>query len=117
MEYSNTVEYDEKKDPGQAGVHDVELARTESDDVKETKEHLFDGNYDLAAVVRTPSAMDDEIEEDSPYPEVRAAVSNMDDPTMQVNTWRVWFLGMFWAIIMAGVNQVGPRTLARCDRP
>ncbi|KAJ9098838.1 hypothetical protein QFC20_005892 [Naganishia adeliensis] len=105
MEYSNTVEYDEKKDPGQAGVHDVELARTESDDVKETKEHLFDGNYDPAAVVRTPSAMDDEIEEDSPYPEVRAAVSNMDDPTMQVNTWRVWFLGMFWAIIMAGVNQ------------
>lgn len=105
MEYGNTVDY-EKKDPGQVGLHEVELARSESDDIKDTKEHLFDGNYDPAAVVRTPSTMDDEIEEDSPYPEVRAAVSNMDDPTMIVNTWRVWFLGMFWAIIMAGVNQV-----------
>lgn len=26
---------------------------------------------------------------DSPYPEVRAAVSNTDDPTMIVNTFRV----------------------------
>ncbi|KAJ9101471.1 hypothetical protein QFC19_005122 [Naganishia cerealis] len=104
MEYNDAVDY-EKKDPTQNGLHNVELARSDSDDLKETKEHLFDGNYDPAAVVRTPSMMDDEIEEDSPYPEVRAAVSNMDDPTMHVNTWRVWFLGLFWAIIMAGVNQ------------
>lgn len=108
MEYNDPVEY-EKKDPGQVGLHNVELARSDSDDLKDTKEHLFDGNYDPAAVIRTPSMMDDEIEEDSPYPEVRAAVSNMDDHTMHVNTWRVWFLGMFWTIIMAGVNQVSTR--------
>jgi hypothetical protein len=46
-----------------------------------------------------------DVEEDSPYPEVRAAVSNVDDPTMPVNTPRMWFLGFFWAIIIAGVNQ------------
>jgi hypothetical protein len=104
MEYSNTVDY-EKKDPTHVGTHNVEEL-SESEDIKLTKEHLGDGNYDPAAVIRTPSRMDEEVEEDSPYPEVRAAVSNMDDPTMIVNTWRVWFLGIFWAIIMAGVNQV-----------
>jgi hypothetical protein len=113
MEYNDPVEY-EKKDPTQVGLHNVELARSESDDLKETKEHLFDGNYDPAAVIREPSMLDEDIEEDSPYPEVRAAVSNMDDHTMHVNTWRVWFLGMFWTIIMAGVNQVS--NLSQWDR-
>lgn len=27
---------------------------------------------------------------DSPYPEVRAVVSNTDDPSMECNTFRVW---------------------------
>ena len=32
-------------------------------------------------------------EEDSPYPEVRAAVANIDDPDMPANTFRVWVIG------------------------
>lgn len=63
-------------------------------DPKEHNHHLYDGNY--------PNLKDlnnDDIEEDSPYPEVRAAVSNMDDSTMVVNTWRMWVLGLFWAIV------------------
>ena len=33
-------------------------------------------------------------EEDSPYPEVRASVSNIDDPDMPAMTVRMWFVGL-----------------------
>ncbi|KAA1478168.1 OPT oligopeptide transporter [Dentipellis sp. KUC8613] len=46
-----------------------------------------------------------ELEEDSPYPEVRSAVSNTDDPEMPCSTPRAWVFGIFWAIIIPGVNQ------------
>ncbi|KAL4247172.1 oligopeptide OPT transporter family protein [Abortiporus biennis] len=45
------------------------------------------------------------LEDDSPYPEVRSAVSNTDDPTMPVNTLRAWLIGIIWAIIIPGLNQ------------
>ena len=32
-------------------------------------------------------------EDDSPYPEVRSAVANTDDPTVPVNTLRTWVIG------------------------
>lgn len=48
----------------------------------------------------------DEGEEDSVYAEVRAAVSNTDDPTMPVNTIRVWVLGSLGSILLSSVNQV-----------
>ncbi|KAI0340457.1 OPT oligopeptide transporter [Trametopsis cervina] len=44
-------------------------------------------------------------EDDSPYPEVRSAVANTDDPDMPVNTFRAWFVGVIWAIIIPGLNQ------------
>ncbi|KAF7355477.1 OPT oligopeptide transporter [Mycena sanguinolenta] len=44
-------------------------------------------------------------EDDSPYPEVRSAVANTDDPTIPVSTLRAWTLGMIWAIIIPGLNQ------------
>jgi OPT family oligopeptide transporter len=34
-------------------------------------------------------------EEDSPYPEVRASVSNIDDPDMPALTIRMWIIGLF----------------------
>jgi OPT family small oligopeptide transporter len=46
-------------------------------------------------------ALDDE----SPYPEVRSAVANTDDPDMPVTTVRTWVLGLIWAIIIPGLNQ------------
>lgn len=42
---------------------------------------------------------------DSPYPEVRAVVPNTDDPTIQINHWRTWFLTTIFVIVFAGVNQ------------
>ncbi|KAI0067959.1 OPT-domain-containing protein [Artomyces pyxidatus] len=44
--------------------------------------------------------------EESPYPEVRAAVSNTDDPTMYVSTFRVWFLGIIFAAVIPCYNTI-----------
>ncbi|RDB22006.1 Sexual differentiation process protein isp4 [Hypsizygus marmoreus] len=45
------------------------------------------------------------LEDDSPYPEVRSAVANTDDPDIPVSTVRSWFLGLIWAIVIPGLNQ------------
>ncbi|OBZ77977.1 Sexual differentiation process protein isp4 [Grifola frondosa] len=57
---------------------------------------FFDPNYDTDATW---------LEDDSPYPEVRSAVANVDDPFMPVSTLRSWVLGICWAIILPGVNE------------
>ena len=46
----------------------------------------------------------DMMEEDSPYPEVRASVSNIDDPDMPALTFRTWLLGLFFCIIATAAN-------------
>ncbi|PWY71034.1 OPT oligopeptide transporter family [Aspergillus heteromorphus CBS 117.55] len=46
------------------------------------------------------------IENDSPYPEVRAVVDPTDDPAVSANTFRAWFLGLVATIIFTGVNQL-----------
>ena len=43
-------------------------------------------------------------EEDSPYIEVRASVSNMDDPDMPTMTFRVWFLGLTLVLVGSCLN-------------
>jgi len=45
------------------------------------------------------------LEDDSPYPEVRSAVANTDDPSIPAGTFRSWFIGIFWAILIPGLNQ------------
>ncbi|KAH8116232.1 OPT oligopeptide transporter protein-domain-containing protein, partial [Phellopilus nigrolimitatus] len=45
------------------------------------------------------------MEDDSPYPEVRCAVSNVDDPEMPASTVRAWFMGIMCAVIFPGLNQ------------
>ncbi|KDQ58270.1 hypothetical protein JAAARDRAFT_57989 [Jaapia argillacea MUCL 33604] len=47
----------------------------------------------------------DGLEDDSPYPEVRSAVANTDDPEMPSNTFRAWVIGIIWAILIPGLNQ------------
>ncbi|WRT65925.1 OPT family small oligopeptide transporter [Kwoniella shivajii] len=46
----------------------------------------------------------DMVEEDSPYPEVRASVSNIDDPEMPALTLRAWFIGLFFVVIGSAIN-------------
>ncbi|KAI5989473.1 OPT oligopeptide transporter protein-domain-containing protein [Pisolithus marmoratus] len=55
-----------------------------------------DPNLDLKHVVE---------EDDSPYPEVRSAVSNTDDLGIPVSTLRVYLMGLFWVILTSGLNQ------------
>jgi hypothetical protein len=43
--------------------------------------------------------------DESPYPEVRSAVANTDDPTMPSSTFRAWVVGLIWAVLISGVNQ------------
>jgi len=38
-------------------------------------------------------------EEDSPFPEVRASVSNIDDPDMPAMTVRMWFVGLVLSMV------------------
>ncbi|TFK71414.1 OPT oligopeptide transporter [Pluteus cervinus] len=45
------------------------------------------------------------LEDDSPYPEVRSAVANTDDPDIPVSTLRSWTLGIIFAILIPGLNQ------------
>jgi len=55
----------------------------------------------------TSSRMSDftDFDDESPYPEVRASVASIDDPTMPVNTFRTWFLGLLYTILISGLNQ------------
>ena len=56
-----------------------------------------DPNLDKAHLV--------DLDDESPYPEVRSAVANTDDPTMPVSTLRTWVIGLIWAILIPGLNQ------------
>jgi hypothetical protein len=42
----------------------------------------------------------------SPYAEVRASVSNTDDPSLPVETFRAWFIGLFFGGLFGAANQV-----------
>ncbi|TFK30379.1 OPT-domain-containing protein [Coprinopsis marcescibilis] len=53
---------------------------------------------------RISTALD--FDDESPYPEVRAAVSSVDDPLMPVATFRMWFLGILFMVVMIFFNQI-----------
>ena len=50
-------------------------------------------------------------DEDSPYPEVRASVSNIDDPEMPAMTVRMWIIGLILTLASGYV------LLPRAHRP
>ncbi|KAF5347710.1 hypothetical protein D9756_010325 [Leucocoprinus leucothites] len=62
----------------------VPLALPEFDDPNLNKDALIEGL----------------MEDDSPYPEVRSAVANTDDPDIPVSTIRSWTLGIIFAVIL-----------------
>ncbi|PLB41399.1 small oligopeptide transporter, OPT family [Aspergillus candidus] len=43
--------------------------------------------------------------DDSPFPEVRAVVSPVDEAHLPVNTMRMWVIGIIFTIVGAGLNQ------------
>lgn len=42
----------------------------------------------------------------SAYAEVRASISNADDPSLPAETFRVWFIGLGMVAMFASMNQV-----------
>nr|GAT55049.1 OPT oligopeptide transporter [Mycena chlorophos] len=83
--------------------------------VEEPKKFGAEKEDEIAVVVDAPefddpnldneAAINGILEDDSPYPEVRSAVANTDDPSIAVATLRAWVLGLIWAIIIPGLNQ------------
>ena len=80
--------------------YDLEKAHDEGDvhvaALVEQLEELDDPNLDKNALI---------LEDDSPYPKVRSAVANTDDPSMPCSTIRAWVIGFIFAIVMSGLNQ------------
>ena len=65
---------------------------------------IHDSHYRQDSVISTqPFAADEE--EQASDEEVASAVSNKDDPTMSVLTFRSWFLGLLFTCILSFVNQ------------
>lgn len=91
---SSRSSLDEKHD---LEAHQHPLAADDHVVEEVTDAHFADPNLDRANL--------GDLEEDSPYPEVRSAVANTDDPDMPCNTIRVWILGMVMAVIIPGLNQ------------
>ncbi|KAK9475197.1 OPT oligopeptide transporter protein-domain-containing protein [Dipodascopsis tothii] len=64
---------------------------------------FYEGDYDTYSLeLRTEAAL---IGHYSPYPEVRAVTDPFDDPTVYVETPRVYLLALIWTIIGAGIYQ------------
>ena len=79
---------------------DIQNRLTLSESVGHTQivamDHRDDPNFDSSAPA---------IEDESPYPEVRSAVSNTDDPTMPSSTLRSWVVGLIFVVLISGMNQ------------
>ncbi|SNX83934.1 probable isp4 - oligopeptide transporter [Melanopsichium pennsylvanicum] len=93
----NNVEHNLKTDFLDHRINDPNMDTAKIDQIERVIEQ---GDY------KAEYQIEEELEEDSPYPEVRAAVSNVDDPTMPVMTFRTWVLGMLFTIVIPGVNQL-----------
>ncbi|KAG6814032.1 hypothetical protein H0H92_003882 [Tricholoma furcatifolium] len=75
---------------------------------KEKRDDASDYESDRYSTSRAESRNSTAVEfdDESPYPEVRAAVASVDDPSMPVNTFRMWFLGLFFTIAVSFTNQL-----------
>ena len=60
--------------------------------------------YTSTSRPQTSDYMDEGEAEDSPYPEVRASVSNTDDTEMPALTFRVWLIGLHLCMVGGAMN-------------
>ncbi|SCU94224.1 LANO_0E06106g1_1 [Lachancea nothofagi CBS 11611] len=72
---------------------------------------VVSADYDPLAHQLSKVAIDDEyagitVEDDSPYPEVRASVPSSDNTMLAQNTLRMWVLGMIMTTIGSGLNML-----------
>ena len=95
---------------------DLEAARVESNLQHFIEDNIDDPNIDHNILEKANEVLEDgdkkaeillndDLKDESPYAEVRAAVSDFD-PEMPVNTIRAWLLGLIAVIVPPGVNQL-----------
>ncbi|KAG0029015.1 hypothetical protein BGZ81_004207 [Podila clonocystis] len=72
---------------------------------EQKQEHLADKDFVDEKFDIERTQVDLEEEEDSPIPEVAAIVSNKDDASLPVMTFRFWFMAVFFSIFLSFFNQ------------
>lgn len=89
---------------------------TTMEDIQKLKQsHQFDPNLPQKHIdalrhaaesgdTEKAAAIEQNLTEDSPYPEVRAAVRNTDEELV-ANTVRAWMLGFFFITVGGGLNM------------
>ncbi|KAL8283781.1 hypothetical protein RQP46_005213 [Phenoliferia psychrophenolica] len=61
-------------------------------------------SHDVALGLVEEIKLEAALMDDSPYVEVRASVSNTDDHTLPINTFRAWFIGLAFTLVGSGIN-------------
>ncbi|KAM0426479.1 hypothetical protein ACHAPT_008170 [Fusarium lateritium] len=111
-EYGRTIDLDEAKrraerllyfhehDPNFNSDSIIRLqAFVENSDLIESPEK----HQDVISDIKTEVSL---LTINSPYAEVRAVVSNKDDPSTPAGTIRAWVIGLFFVIVQSFVNQL-----------
>lgn len=91
---NHTVEEKALSEDGEAGLT---VARSQEYDPTDAAIAAQISNDEYAGVA---------VEDDSPYPEVRASVPNTDDPTLPQGTIRMWVLGFILTTLGCGMNTL-----------
>lgn len=84
---------------------DVNFPLKTMDRIKDLVEGPLQANMDQAAYEEEVKIEAVLIGHHSPYPEIRAVTDPFDDPEELCETFRAYFLGLFWTVIGTGVNQ------------
>lgn len=95
---SSSVDYPSLNEKSKVGlIHEDQIEVPVEGEIVETK---------LEAIISQDEYANMSVEDDSPYPEVRAAVPTTDDPLMPQNTVRVWVLGLVLSTIGSAMNML-----------
>ncbi|KAK7052416.1 glutathione transporter 1 [Favolaschia claudopus] len=99
-----------------SSVHDAGEKSEKTFESPRASQRGYPSSFDLSSIDRVQvysapfdpnygGIVEDIDGEDSPYPEVRSAVANFDDPEMPASTIRSWTLGLLFSILIPGMNQ------------
>ncbi|KAB8299050.1 hypothetical protein EYC80_001177 [Monilinia laxa] len=91
---------------GEFGSSPIKIRDAESDSIstdEDTEEALLDGDEDEQDDGEY-SIDDEDPPDNSPYAQVRASVSAIDNTTLSINTPRMWALSMLFAILGSSTN-------------
>jgi hypothetical protein len=89
---------------GQTSVTEDTLSPEQTDGSSTNLTDQFEASK-VAFKSETIVEVHEELDDDSPYEEVRAAVRNTDDNS-PANTLRAWILGMFFVTVVGAINML-----------